>query len=221
MRLKNTTGVNVVLGKDISVLLCFQRLKSGRLVRNRGQTGRFLTVQHAPLPFNPQFRPFTAKRLTTSVRCAMLSLFVEAYPRRPLDCFYSPGPIRCPLPSKSFPLYLFADPHPLTSVPSILYKNNRGGGYSCFKSAHYLVTSLPPCFLFSKSFSRNTYGSPRKCCKQKTCTSANLFRCNTYIKYGVGASPISPSSNLPATPRRLPVLLSLACARLADSHKRY
>jgi hypothetical protein len=42
MRLKNTTGVNVVLGKDISVLLCFQRLKSGRLVGNREQTGRFL-----------------------------------------------------------------------------------------------------------------------------------------------------------------------------------
>ena len=37
------------------------------------------------------------------------------------------------------------------------------------------------CF---KSFRRNTYGSPRKCCKQKTYGQAKPFRCNTYKKRG-------------------------------------
>src|SRR5713226_3946926 len=37
------------------------------------------------------------------------------------------------------------------------------------------------CF---KSFSCNTYGSPRKCCKQKTYGLAKPFRCNTYKKHG-------------------------------------
>src|SRR6267378_3720993 len=41
-------------------------------------------------------------------------------------------------------------------------------------TAHY-------CF---KSFSCNTYGSPRKCCKQKTYGLAKPFRCNTYKKQG-------------------------------------
>src|SRR5580704_8782 len=42
-----------------------------------------------------------------------------------------------------------------------------------------------------KSFSRNTYGSLRKCCKQKTYSKTTSFRCNTYKKHGVGASIIS------------------------------
>jgi hypothetical protein len=37
-----------------------------------------------------------------------------------------------------------------------------------------------------KSFSCNTYGFPRKCCKQKTYRRANSFRCNTYKKQGGG-----------------------------------
>ncbi len=37
-----------------------------------------------------------------------------------------------------------------------------------------------------KSFSGNTYGPPRKCCKQKTYGRANSFRCNTYKKQGGG-----------------------------------
>src|SRR6266852_5338903 len=37
-----------------------------------------------------------------------------------------------------------------------------------------------------KSFSCNTYGSPRKCCKQKTYGRAKPFRCNTYKKQGEG-----------------------------------
>jgi len=44
------------------------------------------------------------------------------------------------------------------------------------------------CF---KSFTCNTYGSPRKCCKQKTYGTAKPFRCNTYRKPGVGVPRLS------------------------------
>jgi len=68
----------------------------------------------------------------------------------------------------------------------------RKGRYSSFPLAsmfsfffltslhHHLLTSLL-CF---KSFSCNTYGPPRKCCKQKTYVPAKPFRCNTYKKQG-------------------------------------
>jgi len=38
-----------------------------------------------------------------------------------------------------------------------------------------------------KSFNCNTYGSPRKCCKQRTYFSVKPFRCNTYKKPGEGS----------------------------------
>jgi hypothetical protein len=51
-----------------------------------------------------------------------------------------------------------------------------------------IFPSLPVTFLATerprKSFSCNTYGSPRKCCKQKTYSMAKPFRCNTYKKQG-------------------------------------
>src|SRR5216684_7457460 len=50
----------------------------------------------------------------------------------------------------------------------------------------YVLTPLLPSRLFSKSFSCNTYESPRKCCKQKTYGPAKPFRCNTYKKHGGG-----------------------------------
>jgi len=42
-----------------------------------------------------------------------------------------------------------------------------------------------------KSFSCNTYESPRKCCKQKTYAPAKPFRCNTYKKPGVGGTAVA------------------------------
>ena len=62
----------------------------------------------------------------------------------------------------------------------------------------YLVTSLLPFSLFLKSFSRNTYGSTRKCCKQKTYGLAKPFRCNTYKKTG-GGYPFSRWRSLPTS----------------------
>src|SRR5882762_710865 len=44
----------------------------------------------------------------------------------------------------------------------------------------YSYSYAPP----RKSFSCNTYGSPRKCCKQKTYSVTKPFRCNTYKKQG-------------------------------------
>jgi hypothetical protein len=46
----------------------------------------------------------------------------------------------------------------------------------------------------SKSFSCNTYGSPRKCCKQKTYGHAKFFRCNTYRKHGEPLPTFRPNS---------------------------
>ncbi len=89
---------------------------------------------------------------------------------------------------KSLPHNPFADPHPLNPVTSILYKNSGGQGYPLHslspRSFSYVVTSLRPSFLFSKSFRCNTYGPPRKCCKQKTYGEAKSCRCNTYRKQG-------------------------------------
>jgi len=48
-----------------------------------------------------------------------------------------------------------------------------------------------PAVRHHKSFSCNTYESPRKCCKQKTYSLAKPFRCNTYKKHrGGGILPI-------------------------------
>src|SRR5216683_7127971 len=53
-----------------------------------------------------------------------------------------------------------------------------------------IFPSLPVTFLATerprKSFSCNTYGPPRKCCKQKTYGQGKSLRCNTYKKPGVG-----------------------------------
>src|SRR5260370_13089260 len=61
---------------------------------------------------------------------------------------------------------------------------------TCSNSFPYLVTSLLPSFLCLKSFICNTYGSPRKCCKQKTYAPAKPFRCNTYKKHGGGGAAV-------------------------------
>src|SRR5713226_7905132 len=72
------------------------------------------------------------------------------------------------------PVYIASDLRPLVSLrstsPVFLLTD-----HSPLITAHY-------CF---KSFSCNTYGSSRKCCKQKTYGLVKPFRCNTYKKPGV------------------------------------
>src|SRR5712692_7930654 len=102
----------------------------------------------------------------------------------------SPFPVLLP---NFFPLNSFADPHPLNPVASILYENMGGGGAV---SPFQLLISKPltsqKCL---KSFRCNTYGSPRKCCKQKTYRLAKPFRCNTYKKQG--GTSFEPKGSLP------------------------
>ncbi len=93
--------------------------------------------------------------------------------------------------SKSLPFNSFADPHPLTTIESYLYKNmGRRGVRGCPR------ITVHSCF---KSFSCNTYGPPRKCCKQKTYGLAKPFRCNTYKKPGGG--PAFRRSDVPTFER--------------------
>src|SRR6266404_7791187 len=47
-----------------------------------------------------------------------------------------------------------------------------------------------------KSFNCNTYGSPRKCCKQKTYGKTKSFRFNTYKKQGGGGAMVNQPSRL-------------------------
>ena len=84
-------------------------------------------------------------------------------------------------PSNSFALTPLSDPHPLTPVASILYKNIGGG---CFR-----------CRIFTKSFVCNTYGPSRKCCKHRTYRDIKSFRCNTYKKQGVGSVIVNQESD--------------------------
>ena len=126
--------------------------------------------------------------------------------------------------SKSLPHNLFADPHPLNLYATIFYKNGGGGrvpsglpGVPAFRCAVCIPIGVTGCAVcipngvtgpadvrtrLSKSFSCNTYGPPRKCCKQKTYFKGKPFRCNTYEKQGV-----HPSSQI-----FLSVLAPLACS---------
>src|SRR5260370_814073 len=58
----------------------------------------------------------------------------------------------------------------------------------CFRSDSSPIHSvaLSPTDRLHKSFSCNTYESPRKCWKQKTYRTAKPFRCNTYENTGGG-----------------------------------
>src|SRR5260370_42522835 len=101
--------------------------------------------------------------------------------------------------------------------------------------------TLSPTPRLCKSFSCNTYASPRKCCKQKTYGRAKSFSCNTYKKHGVPPSsqklfsfffPVLSSTPLGASeplwlPLRLPSsvpsskfrILQLLCLQLIRKHR--
>src|SRR5258706_3506362 len=67
-------------------------------------------------------------------------------------------------------------------TPSITTRLSRP---SCGAELRFRTTNpLPVAHYYFKSFSCNTYGSPRKCCKQETYGQAKPFRCNTYKKQG-------------------------------------
>src|SRR5712692_3560640 len=107
-----------------------------------------------------------------------------------------PSLSRTPIPPSLSPnspgIISFADPHPLTTIESYRYKNIGGRGTrSVVQTFRRADVPYPP-----KSFTCNTYGSPRKCCKQKTYGPAKPFRCNTYKKPGVGGTATPARSEL-------------------------
>jgi hypothetical protein len=72
----------------------------------------------------------------------------------------------------------------------------------------------------------NTYGTPRMCCKQRTCGNTKSFRCHTYKKQGgVGVLLLTRNPNMDsypegvARPKRFPARTSKArkepCAIIA------
>src|SRR5258708_16468222 len=130
------------------------------------------------------------------------SRFIRAlpFPASPLNLHLLTSHFRPSLSPNSHGIISFADPHPPTPFGIISFQKqcvegilptfprcDETCGHSLLSLPRYLVISLRPYFLFSKSFSCNTYGSPRKCCKQKTYDPAKPFRCNTYKIQGEGA----------------------------------
>jgi hypothetical protein len=97
--------------------------RSSRTIRNRST---------APTAIQPSISTFPCKVLSNLIiSCYFFSVYTEAHPRRSpnylLGLAHFPStPI--PFPDKSFPLNSLADPHPLNSYGSILYKNIEGRG---------------------------------------------------------------------------------------------
>jgi len=69
------------------------------------------------------------------------------------------------------------------------------GPSNSYKLFASLAVAFSPTAPSPNPFSCNTYGLPRKCCKQKTYDRPKPFRCNTYKKQGGGG----PSTPKPAT----------------------
>src|ERR1700682_1950560 len=98
-----------------------------------------------------------------------------------------------------------------------LYAFSEASVPKSFVISTHKMLSFCTILVHSKSFSCNTYESPRKCCKQKTYGVVNPFSCNTYKKQGVHpfkpkalpSSILFPSSLLPVP---LFPLFSLSCS---------
>jgi hypothetical protein len=211
---------------------------------------RFLLfLSHPRKPFSrPNSRPtlifdVLCKTLNNLISpCYPLSVVVAMTPGRLLDSFSLSGRGL----SRS---YLHTGTlAPLISFVCHSYENTRGVGVffpvwnvspvpamsrtPITKSLPYFVTSLRPYFLSSKFFSWNTYGPPRKCCKQKTYSGAKRFRCNTYKKTGgrgllwltrfassiaVPGNPRSRETYLYFSPLKAPVSLWQSCFKASSA----
>ncbi len=101
--------------------------------------------------------------------CYPVPVFAATHPRQSLDSF--PNVARLP--------------HPKLLLPAPDISGSAVDGYPILlPNDHRPLITAHSCF---KSFSCNTYGSLRKCCKQKTYGQAKSFRCNTYKKQGEGS----------------------------------
>ncbi len=120
-------------------------------------------------------------------------MFVRRISRSPAVPFLSRIPVPLQPSLNSHGIISFADRHLLNYFVSCRYKNTgRMGNRLPTISAHYCINS----------FSCNTYGPSRKCCKQKTYVLANPFKCNTYKKQGgTPSAPLSRRSFRRASPQ--------------------
>jgi hypothetical protein len=138
-----------------------------------------------PQPFDPQFSPFPTFHLACRHSHAILSR-VRRIPSPPDSlCVLCVLRELC-VKSGPFPsLQRFNGPAPKRHS-------------SVLESLPSQIVTLPPTPRPPKSFIRNAYGPPRKCCKQKTYGKPNSFRCNTYKKPGEGCTlsftPFKPSN---------------------------
>ncbi len=82
--------------------------------------------------------------------------------------------------SNSHGIISFADPHHLTLIESYRSKNE----HPAKDASPERPSGADGSHLPRKSFTCNTYGPPRKCCKQKTYGVGTSFSCNTYKKQG-------------------------------------
>ncbi len=79
-----------------------------------------------------------------------------------------------------------------------------GSPSNSFKIFSPHPVTFSPILRPHKSFSGNTYGSPRKCCKQKTYGRPKFISCNTYKKQGGGGySPLFSFNLKPSISRSL------------------
>src|SRR6266436_5377972 len=93
-------------------------------------------------------------------------LFAMLHSRRSFDSSSHQAPTRRPLSPKSHGIKIFADPHPLTSIASIFYKNIEGEGASpsAVTANPQSLTSLSATHPISpnfKSFACHTCETPR------------------------------------------------------------
>jgi hypothetical protein len=149
--------------------------------------GRFLIfLSHrnhslALITVQPSISTIHCKTLNNFIKaCYSLAVFIKFNPR-PLDPSPNLPPALCSQPSDVatfrlshlVPSYSPTDYCPLT-----------------IEASHQLWSGNPDrvgtAHSHFKSFSCNTYGSPRRCCKQKTYGLVKPFRCNTYKKQGEG-----------------------------------
>src|SRR5580704_17453237 len=108
-------------------------------------------------------------------------VYTESHPC-PTGSHPKPAPFLCSFPNlQTFQHANDPAPNPLRVSPS-------------------QTVTLSPTPRPRKSFIRNTYKSPRKCCNQKTYTKPNSFRCNTYKKPGGGGPALPLPTKCSPTP---------------------
>ncbi len=105
---------------------------------------------------NPSTVPAAVQPSISTIPCKILYKLIHACYRVPVFAEMDPRPVfpfsnlsAVPpahyLP-KSFPLMIFADPHPLNPVASIFYKNIGGGGHLQFSIPYHLFLITYPLF---------------------------------------------------------------------------